>query len=288
MTKIAMLGAGAMGSRVALNFLKNNYEVTVYNRSADKLTQLREAGAKTADTPREAVADADFVFSMVRDDAASREVWLAAETGAIHNLAENAVAVESGTVTPAWIRELAAQVGKTKAALLEAPVLGTRPQAEAGQLIYLVGGDENVLEKVREVLLQTSAAIHYLGAHGAAAAMKLAVNSQYAAQVAIWAETLTLLENQGIANEKAVEILNTLPTTSAALQIGGKLIAAKNYNPLFPIELVAKDLNYALALARSAEIEPPTLAAVHALFAAAESKGFGGDNIVGVRQLFEK
>lgn len=115
-----------------------------------------------------------------------------------------------------------------------------------------------MLARVEDVLRATAGAIHHVGAVGSAAAMKLAVNTLYGVQVAVWAEMLALLERQGITAARAVELLNTLPTTSAALQLGGKLMAAGNYTPMFPIDLVEKDFGYALALAQSLGAPTPS------------------------------
>ena len=97
-----------------------------------------------------------------------------------------------------------------------------------------------------------------------------------------------MLEKQGISTENAVEILNTLPTTSPALQIAGNLMAAKNFEAMFPIELVEKDFGYALDTAQSFELKTPTIAAVRDIYAEAVQKGYGDSNIVGVKQLFKK
>ncbi|MBC8160626.1 MAG: NAD(P)-dependent oxidoreductase [Roseiflexaceae bacterium] len=287
MVKVTVLGMGAMGSRLARNFLNAGYAVTVYNRSLERTAALQTDGAQVAATPRAAAAGADVVISMVRDDDASREIWLADHTGAIHSLGTNTVAIESSTVTPEWVKLLASNVVVTGAAFVEAPVLGTRPQAEAGQLIYLLGGEADAVSRVRAVLETTSSVIHHLGAVGSAAAMKLAVNAQYGVQVAIWAEMLVVLEKQGISPDRAVEVLNTLPTTSPALQVGGKLMAAHKYAPMFPIDLVEKDFGYALSAAQALGVATPTLAAVRAVYANAKAQGYGADNIVGVKQLFD-
>ncbi|MCP1659423.1 NAD(P)-dependent oxidoreductase [Neisseria perflava] len=135
MTKIAFLGLGAMGSRMALNLVKAGYALTVWNRTASACDELVAAGAKAASTPREAVQGAEFVISMVRDDEASRQVWLDDKTGALAALAKNAVAVESSTLTPDWIHELSTAMQIHGTAFLEAPVSGSRPQAAQGQLI---------------------------------------------------------------------------------------------------------------------------------------------------------
>jgi len=286
-TKIAVLGLGAMGSRMALRWLNAGHEVIVWNRTPDKTEALRAENAEVAATPKEAAHKADVVVAMLRDNDASQQVWLDERVGAIHGLNGGVIAIESSTLFPEWIIELSGRISETGASFVEAPVLGTRPQAEAGQLIYLAGGDPSVLEKIRPLLAATSRAIHHMGAVGSAAAMKLAVNAQYGVQVAIWAEMLALLERLEIVPETAVEILNTLPTTSPAMQMAGKLMAAKKYDPMFPIELVEKDLSYGLKLAEKVKLKIPVLDVVRSVYAQAKAHGYGDDNIVGVAQLFD-
>lgn len=211
MLKVAFLGLGAMGSRIAYNLLKAGYMLNVYNRSPGRAASLVIVGATAAATPRGAVAGADVVLSRVRDDEASQEVWLAAETGALHGLRPGAVAVELSTLPPSWMEVLAGAVESAGAAFVDAPVVGTRPQAEARQLIVLAGGEAVALERVRPVLAATASAIHHVGPLGSGSAMKLAVNTLYGVQVAAWAEMLALLERRGMGSTQAVALLNSLP-----------------------------------------------------------------------------
>lgn len=286
MQKVAFLGLGAMGSRIAHNLLQAGHHLSVYNRSPERAASLVAAGATLAPTPRRAAEAADIVLSMVRDDAASREVWLAPDTGALHGLRPGAIAVELSTLTPEWVEVLAGAVTSAGADFVDAPVVGTRPQAEIRQLIVLAGGEAATLERTRPVLAATASSIHHVGPIGSGSAMKLAVNTLYGVQVAVWAEMLALLERRGIAPAHAVELLNSLPTTSPALQMAGRLMAAASYAPLFPIDLVTKDFGYALALAEELGAKSPLLATAYGVYAEARERGYGNDNIVGVRQLY--
>src|ERR1700691_779980 len=108
MQRIAILGLGIMGGGTAANWLAKGFEVAVWNRTAAKAQTLAGKGARVAATPREAATGADFVFAMVADDDASRSVWLGAD-GALAGAKSGAIAVESSTLTPDWIRELAGQ-----------------------------------------------------------------------------------------------------------------------------------------------------------------------------------
>jgi 3-hydroxyisobutyrate dehydrogenase len=103
MQRVAILGLGIMGGGMAANWLAKGFEVTVWNRTAAKAQTLGGKGARVAATPREAATGADFIFSMVADDDASRSVWLGAD-GALAGAKSGAIGVESSTLTPDWIR----------------------------------------------------------------------------------------------------------------------------------------------------------------------------------------
>ncbi|MFM9889439.1 MAG: NAD(P)-dependent oxidoreductase [Rickettsiales bacterium] len=287
MAKIGFLGLGAMGSRMAANLIAKGHDVTVYNRTANAANALKEKRASVAATPREAAQDAEFIISMVTDDSAARSIWLDEKNGALAGAKKGAVVIESSTVTPDWVSTLAKHAATLVLDFIDAPVLGSRPQAEAGQLIYLVGAEKSALDKAQPVLMAMGAAVHHVGKIGSGATMKLAVNTLFGIQVAAWAETLSWLEKAGIATGDAVNILNTLPTTSPALQGIGKLIAAGNDDPLFPISLVTKDFAYASQLAHDLQSKSPVADVVATLFMDTKNAGFGDRNIVAIKNLYQ-
>ncbi len=279
---IAVLGLGAMGSRMARRLIDAGYSVRGYNRSAPARDALAAAGAACFDTPRRAAAGAGVVISMVTDDEAARAVWLDPDAGALGALTAGTVAIESSTVTPSWVRALAEQVSATGAVLLDAPVAGSRPQAEAGQLIYLVGGAADALAQVRPILEVMGSTVHHAGGTGAGAVVKLIVNALFGVQIAALSELLGLAQSAGIAPADAVALLRELPVTSPAVAGAGSLIAAGQFAPMFPIDLVEKDLRYAVATAPAA----PVTEATRAAYDAARSAGLGGLNIAAIAKLY--
>jgi 3-hydroxyisobutyrate dehydrogenase len=285
--KIAILGCGAMGSRMAQNLLNANYPVVVYNRTAAKVQSLIDRGALYAATPKAAAVQAEIIISMVTDDDASRSIWLDPETGALSGLQQDQIAIESSTLTIGWTRELANTIEQRGAIFLDAPVVGSRPQVEAGKLIYLVGGKAEILEQVQPILLSAGGAIvQHLGAIGQGMAMKLAVNTLFGVQVAALAEILGLLDKQGINSVKAMACLGELPVTSLSAKMAGSLMVANNHAPLFPIELVEKDFRYIMQTAQTENAAMPVATAIHHIYQEAIDKGFGNNNITGVAQLF--
>jgi len=283
---ITILGTGNMGVRMAKHLLDGGYHLSVFNRDKQKTTELVQLGAKYFSTPKQAVASADLVISMLTDDKAANDVWLNQKTGAIHSMPSNAIAIESSTLSVACINELNKEFTEKNIAFLDAPVLGSRPQADAAVLIYLVGGDKSAHDRVEPVFKLLSSAIYYLGKSGNGAKMKLAVNAYFSSQVSALSEVYSLLKKSGINTAQSVELFNLLPTTSPALQGIGQLIANENFEPFFPINLVEKDLRYIRDLAKQNNTEIPTIAAAHTNFKTAIERGLGEDNIAGLVQLW--
>ena len=287
MSKIAILGIGAMGSRMAKNLIKTGHEVFIYNRTAERVQAIESEGATRVNSPRVAAEKADIIISMVTDDNASQAIWLDEEMGAIGGLHSGSIAIESSTLTPAWVHQLAEKITATGAEFLDAPVVGSRPQAEAGQLVYLVGGSEDTFNKVNSILTAMGGAIHYLGPVGSGMVVKLAVNAIFGIQTAAIAELMGMVSKSGVDLEKAVEVLGGLPTASPVQKMVMGQISSRMFAPLFPIDLVEKDFRYAVESSERVNAPMPTSSAVWNVFADAKRQGYGDNNISGVAQLFE-
>ena len=282
--RIAVLGLGAMGSRMALRLLRAGHSVSVYNRSSGPQHDLVAAGAVAGRTARATAEGAEIVIAMVRDNDASRAVWCDGRDGALKGLGAGTIAIESSTLTPDWVKELAAQVHQTGAGFLDAPVVGSRPQADAGQLIHLVGGDATIFNKASSVFAALGGAAHHVGPVGAGAALKLAVNALFGIQVAALAELLGLLQSSGCAAAAMTEALASLPVISPAAKGALALMLAKSDAPLFPIDLVEKDFAYALD---QAEAFLPMTKAGHECFARAKADGLAALNITALARLYQ-
>jgi len=286
MANIAFIGMGAMGSRMALNLINAGHNVCVWNRTAKRTAPLTKAGASVAKSPREASENADFVISMLRDNEASMTAWSDVKNGALAGMKPNAVAIDCSTLTVEWVRELHQRCAKKNIAFLDAPVGGSRPQAEAAQLIFFVGGDRTAFEQAQPVLETMGSAVHYAGSTGAGAGVKLAVNALFGIQLAAMAELIALFKATGLDASHAVEILASTPVCSPAAKLAAGAMLAENFAPMFPVELVEKDFSYTIATAKKDGLTVPMTQAAWNLFKHAVEKGFGDDNITGVVQLY--
>lgn len=198
---------------------------------------------------------------MVRDDEASRQVWLSPETGALAGMRNSSIAIESSTLSRKWILELGKEAQALGISFLEAPVSGSRPQAEAGQLIYFVGGDEE------------------------AAMTKLATNALLGIQVTAMAELVGILKRSGVDAGRVLQAVAGTVVCSPFAKRAADGMLAGDFAPQFPVELVAKDFGYVLAAAGTPDLAP-TIAAAHRVFSQVEGRRLGAEHLTSVVKLF--
>ncbi len=233
-----------MGSGMATRLLSRGFVVTVFNRSPQKAEALRSLGAAVASTPYEAAGRSTFIISMLADDEASREVWLGKD-GALAGATPGSLLIESSTVTVDWIHELAAAAAARGLDLLDAPVAGSKVAAASGELTYLVGGSESVLERARPVLSNLSREINHLGPTGSGALMKLINNYLCGIQAVGLAEAIAAIERSSLNREKAVGVLTGGAPGSPIVKMLAARMLARNYDTNFAMKLIAKDIRYA-------------------------------------------
>ncbi len=282
MQRVAILGLGIMGGGMAANWLAKGFEVSVWNRTRAKAEALAGKGAKIAATPREAATGADFIFSMVADDAASRSVWLGAD-GALAGAKSGAIGVESSTLTPDWIRELARQAQAKGVGFLDAPVGGSRAAAANGELRFFVGGDPQTFEAARPALAAVGAKMDLLGPVGAGATWKLINNQLAAGQIAALAEALAVAKKAGFRDEQISELILGGAPASPIVKLKLPRMLAQDFEPTdFALHLMLKDARYATALAEALGAPADMIASAAKAFARADAKGLGDKDIAAV------
>ena len=274
MTSVAVLGIGVMGGGMARRLLGAGLPVTVWNRTAARTQPLVEAGAVRAATPREATATADVILSMVADDEASRDVWIG-PAGALEAARAGALLIESSTLSPSWVEELAGRASQQGRQFVEAPVTGSRTHAANGELFFLAGGDPAALERARPLFEVLGRGVAHLGPVGSGARMKLINNFVCGVQVAALAEAITLVERSGLALAAALPILLNGAPGSPLVNAVGPRMASGDYTVAFMLALMRKDLAYAMAEGEANGVPLTTAAAARRLFEAAVEGGWG-------------
>lgn len=284
---VAFLGLGIMGSGMARRLAGAGFPLRVYNRSADKAKPLAEAGAVVAETPALAAKDADIIVSMLADDDAARALWLGRD-GALVASKPTAICIECSTVTLDWVNELSSAALQAGREFLDAPVTGSRVQAEAGELSFLVGGAAATLEKVQPVLRSMGRTVVHLGGIGSGATVKLVNNFVCGVQVAALAQALTMIERSGIRRDAALDVLTQGAPGSPLVKAVSARMTAADYRPNFHVQLMAKDLRYAIHEAEKQRVSLTTAAAALKIFEQAVATGHGDRDIAAVIEPMRK
>jgi 3-hydroxyisobutyrate dehydrogenase len=280
---IAFIGLGTMGSAMAQNLLQSGFSVIVYNRTRDRALPLQALGAEIVDTPKAAAQNADAVFTMVTDDAASRAVWLG-EQGILAGVNPQTILIESSTVSPNWIRELSDRAEGLR--LLDAPVAGSQPQAIGKELIFLVGGDRDTVAQALPLFQAMGKSVMHLGDLGSGILMKLISNLMIGVQVATLAEALNFAQNSGLDMVQVVQALSNGSAGSPVVRAKAAQITAQNFTPNFALHLLHKDLGYALEEAGKQNAPLPTTAIAREFYRMAMKQGLGDRDFTAIARVF--
>jgi 3-hydroxyisobutyrate dehydrogenase len=218
---------------------------------------------------------------MLADDEASRIVWLGAD-GALASVGAGTICIECSTVSVGWVRALSAAVIARGGEFLDAPVTGSRNQAAAGELNFLVGGPASTLEKVRDVFTPMAKSVTSIGPVGSGAMIKLINNFVCGVQIAALAEGMAMIERSGLDRTKALEVLTAGAPGSPLVKAVAARMAAPDYTPNFLLRLMAKDLTYARQEAIGQSLHLATASAALEVFETAIKAGHGEKDIAAV------
>jgi 3-hydroxyisobutyrate dehydrogenase/2-hydroxy-3-oxopropionate reductase len=279
MTTVAVVGLGRMGSAMAraLRASGDGGDLVLHNRTPERARELaEELGARVAETPAAAAAEADVVVSMLADGAAVASVWDGPDSLLV-GARSGAVLVDMSTVPPDTLLRFAERASAAGAGILDAPVSGSVALAESGSLTIMAGGGADALERARPVLDRLSQKVFHMGPLGSGHAMKLAVNGVIFALNNAVSEALVLAERAGISREAAYEVLAS--GAAGAPFVGYKRDAFLNPDTApvgFSLELAGKDLDLITAFADALGVPVP-LAAVSRDVIGQAAGAVGGD-----------
>jgi 3-hydroxyisobutyrate dehydrogenase-like beta-hydroxyacid dehydrogenase len=283
----AFVGLGAMGGRIAGRLLAAGFELHGSNRTRSKAEPLIERGLIWHDTPREAAAAADVVFSMVTDDAALEAV-ASGPDGILAGLGPGKVYVDMSTVSPAASVKLAAQVRALGARMLDAPVSGSVPLAEAGTLTIMVGGDEDAVRRVEPLLDELGHSVTRIGDNGHGLLLKLAINVSLAAQTLAFSEGLVLAERGGIDPALAAQVMSDSAIGSPAVKSRVPMLLDLPEDAWFDVGMLHKDIRLALAVGHDEHALLPSAATADDVLARASDLGYGGRDIAALHEVLAR
>jgi 3-hydroxyisobutyrate dehydrogenase-like beta-hydroxyacid dehydrogenase len=261
-----------MGGRIAKRLMDAGHRLTGYNRTAAKAQWLADAGLCLVSSPRAVAEAADVTFSMVTDTAALCAVT-GGPDGVLAGLGPGKVYIDMSTVSPRASRALAERVRGRGAAMLDAPVSGSLVTLEQGRLSIMVGGDPDVLVRVRPILLAIGPVVTHVGGNGQAALMKVATNLNLGAQMLAFSEAVLLAEKGGIERATAVHVLLNSAIASPMLKYRGPFVLDMPEEAWFDCAMMQKDLVLAAEMGRALRVPLPATGVANEWLTAARGLG---------------
>ncbi len=281
--RIAFVGLGIMGRPMASNLVKAGHEVAVWNRSAGKDVE----GARVAASPAEAAQGAEVVWICVSDTAAVEQVMFG-PNGIEQSLTEGMIIADSSTISPSATRRFAERVARKGVQYVDSPVTGSKTGAEAGTLLFIVGGDEQAIEKLKPLYAAMGKKIFRMGETGKGQSAKLAMNLQIALIYEGFAEGLTLAKKLGVDPAVLIPLINASMIKSGVVEYKAPFVLARDFSPNFPLRLMRKDIGLALAAAKEARVKLPGLEIVEEVYDVAVEEGHADLDFAATLMLLEK
>jgi 3-hydroxyisobutyrate dehydrogenase-like beta-hydroxyacid dehydrogenase len=281
--RVAFLGLGIMGRSMAANLVKGGHDVAVWNRSPGKQVD----GARSTATPAEAARDAEVVWMCVSDTEAVQNILFRAD-GVEQSLRPGMAIVDSSTISPSATRQFAERVRNRGVDYVDAPVTGSKIGAENATLIFIVGGDEAVVARLKPLFDTMGKQLFRMGETGKGQTAKLAMNLQIALIYEGFAEALTLATKLGLEAETLIPLVQASMIRSGVVDYKAPFILKRDFSPNFPLRLMHKDIHLALDAAREARVKLPGLETVEEIYDMAREDGHQDLDYAATLTLLEK
>jgi 3-hydroxyisobutyrate dehydrogenase-like beta-hydroxyacid dehydrogenase len=281
--RVAFLGLGIMGHSMAANLVKTGHEVTVWNRTPGKIVE----GAGIAPTPAAAAQGAEVVWLCVSDTEAVEKTLFGPE-GAEQSLTAGMVVADSSTISPSATVKFAERVRGKGADYVDAPMTGSKIGAASGTLIFMVGGNENTIDRLSPLFAAMGKKYFRMGDVGKGQATKIAMNLQIAVIFEGFAEALTLATKLGVDAQQLLKLIDSTMVKSGVVDYKGPFILQRDFTPNFPLRLMHKDIHLALEAAKEARVKLPALETIDEVYEMATEDGNRDLDYAATLTLLEK
>ncbi|MFL5822451.1 MAG: NAD(P)-dependent oxidoreductase [Solirubrobacteraceae bacterium] len=286
--RVAFLGLGIMGSRMAANLARTDVELTVWNRTAARGSEFaaRHEGVTAANTPAEASADSDVVVTMVVDGPQVEHVLLG-EDGAATSAREATLFVDCSTIGPSAARAIGERLADRGLELMDAPVTGSAPRAEDGTLTIMAGGGEAAFDRARPVLEAMGKLIVHAGPLGHGQMVKVINNAVAATNTAVVGEALLVAKKAGVDLDALTQVMGAGSGGSTMLELKAGAMREHDFTPLFKLEHMLKDVRLCLEEGQAAGAPFQSAALTREVLTAAMGRGLGEQDFAALIEVLE-
>ena len=285
--KIGIIGLGMLGSAVALHLIDSGFEVTVYNRTKEKMIHLKEKGAKSSSSPKEVAENSELVITIVKDANAVKQISFE-KNGIIEANHGNLIVADMSTIDPVESRNISKKFLEYNIKKLDIPVMGGPNVAITGELVMMASGNKESFDHCKNIFDIIASKVFFLGESGVAHSVKLAMNLQITMLALALSEGITLVEKSKVDPKIFLEILNsTYFKTGMSEKKAYKMIEGK-YDTTFTLANLKKDITTMTKTAKSLGIKLPMISKAEEMYENAIKEGFGDTDYTGIIEYIKK
>ncbi|QLH06447.1 NAD(P)-dependent oxidoreductase [Nitrosopumilus ureiphilus] len=287
MKKIGIVGLGMLGNAVALHLLDSGFDVTVYNRTKEKTTQIKKKGAKVVSSPKEIAEDVELVIIVVKDADAIKQISFEKD-GIIEGKNEKLIVADMSTISPSESKNISEKFLEHNIQKLDIPVMGGPNVAITGDLVMMVSGDKSTFESCKNVLYNIANKVFFLGESGVAHSVKLAMNLQITMLALALSEGITLVKKLNVDPRIFLEILNSTYFKTGMSEKKAYKMAEGKYEATFTLANLKKDISTITETAKSLGIKLPMIEKAEQVYSDALKEGLGEIDYTGIIEHIKK
>ena len=285
--KVGFIGLGIMGKPMAKNLVKAGHDVTVFDFKQDSIDELVSVGAKAAKNNKEVAEKSDVIITMV-PNSPNVEAALFGENGVAEGIEAGKTVIDMSSINPLASQKFEKKLKELGVGFLDAPVSGGEPKAIDGTIAIMVGGDEELFNKFKDLLGVMGGTVTHCGSVGAGNTTKLTNQIIVALNIAAVSEGYALAKKAGLDPQRVFDAIHTGLAQSTIQDVKIPMILDRNFKPGFRIDLHIKDLQNALDTSHALNVSLPLTSEVIEILQVVKNDGNGSDDHDAIAKYYEK
>jgi len=285
--KIGIIGIGMLGEAVTLNLLNLGFDVSVYNRTKEKVAKVEKNGAIVMNSPKEVADNSELIIIIVKDASAVKEVSFG-KNGIIESENKKLIVADMSTIEPTESREIADKFEQKQIQKLEIPVMGGPTVAITGKLVIMASGPKNTFEQCKTIFEKIANKVFFLGTQGTANSIKLAMNLQITMLALSLSEGITLVEKSKVDPKIFLEVLNSTYFKTGMSENKAIKMINGDYDATFTLSNLKKDISTMITTSKKLGIELPMIMKAEKIYENAIKEGLGNNDYTGIIEYIKK
>jgi len=287
MTKVGIIGTGMLGNSVGIHLLKSGFDLIVFNRTKEKTNELKNKGAKIADSPKNVAENSELVITIVKDADAVKQISFG-KNGIVEGYHEGLVVADMSTINPIESKNISKKFLEFNITKIDIPVMGGPNVAKTGDLVLMASGNEKTFNKFKNVFEKIASKTFFLGEEGTAHLVKLSMNLQITMLALSLSEGIMLARNANVDPKIFLDILNSTYFKTGMSENKAYKMIQDEFSPTFTLANLKKDISIITDTANSLGINLPMIKKAEEVFTDAVKKGFGEIDYTGILAYIKK